>query len=83
MLTKRDLDLIGKLIDSKLEEKFNTKLTPVYLRLDKMDERFDKVDRKLDLVYQRVDGVEFNLDSSITGLYNHIEDRFDSLKVGI
>lgn len=59
-LTKEDLQAIASLIDSKLDDKFDEKLSPINERLNNIEERFDGIDKRLDEIEERLDTVEEN-----------------------
>lgn len=89
-LTKEDLQAIGDLIDTKLEEKleqkleeklnakFDEKLEPINNRLDRIEGRLDKVEGKIEKIENRLDKVESEVSSLKAG---QIEIRKDIQKV--
>lgn len=54
-LTKEDLQAIASLIDSKLDEKFDEKLSPINERLNKIEERLDGIEERLDTVEENTE----------------------------
>lgn len=65
MLTKGDLNLIGKLLDSRLESKFSEKLSPIQKQLSKIDKKLDKT---IDFFDKR----EINITKNVRSLQNHL-----------
>ncbi len=66
MLTDKDLMLIGALIDSRLDARFDA---------------FEKrIDAKFDAFEKRIEARFIQLENAIAGLYNHMNERFDEVE---
>lgn len=57
MLTKNDLEQIGKVVDERLEKR----LGPVEQRLGNVEQRFDPIKQRLDNVEQKLDPISKDL----------------------
>lgn len=74
-LTKEDLQAIAGLIDSKLDEKFDEKLSPIIERLDEINKRLDGINEQLDGINEQLDRINEQLDGinkPLTGLMNDL-----------
>jgi hypothetical protein len=66
MLTKNDLDKIGLLIDTKLEQKLEQKLKPIHTKLNKMQ-------KMLDTTINYFDTVTTNHEKRLKRIETHLE----------
>ncbi|MFB9275275.1 hypothetical protein [Cohnella cellulosilytica] len=53
-------------------------LTPIHVRLDRMDDRFDRIEGRLDQMDDRFDRIEGRLDQ-MDGRFDRMEDRLDQM----
>lgn len=66
-LTNEDLQAIALLIDSRFDQKFDEKLSPINSRLDNIDKRLDNMDKRLDNMDNRLDKLESEISSLKAG----------------
>ncbi len=82
MLSKKDLEAIGALIDEKVDSKIDplaaavaSGFADVYRRFDQVDSKFDQIDSKFGQTDSRFEQIDRCLD--------RIEDRVDSIALDV
>ena len=78
-LTNDDLQAIGKLLDSKLDER----LKPINDRLDKMDSRLDIIELKQDRTSKKLDDLQLDVKIAERDIRRDIRSLNDQMETVI
>ena len=79
MTEQKFIEILGAMLDEKLEQKLDEKLEPVIRRLDALEQRMDALEQRMDAIEQRMDALEQRIDA-LEQRIDAIEHKIESLE---
>ena len=86
MLSKNDLEQIGKVVDQRLEKRLDQRLTPLEMRFDHLETRFDQLEVRFDHLEKTTKSLKSDtryLRKSINLLIEYVEEEDTKLKTRV
>lgn len=72
MLTKTDLQQIGKIVDDRLDQKLDEKLEPIKKDLKYLKKKVNRIDKTVSLTVKNYDEVDVRLEKRVRKIEEHI-----------